>query len=327
MNQAKAPARKHWRNFKNWIGIGKPTPAQLLAASESLTNPAMRVVAPDGFPEVIKERDTKRLLELIETELREKYHTSLQEAGHINIVYPHKDPRLFPYYKNHAEYFVEDLVEALTYTARDTEWRRIDALTELVHLDRSGNQKCDHAMGDNQLYACDPEADPKTPFPLPVGEGKREFFILADWMIEQGTTIANLNSFVTANGGTVLAAVSAGGTSLRQIAPHNNAELIKQAGLRPEFNDASANTGMLPKMALAFARAAKEEGSDMTPQQALDQFEERLNKLGRSVFTMTHNEVGHAINTVTIRGEMQMTFSELLKRLERKAPKPRAPAA
>jgi hypothetical protein len=47
-------------------------------------------------------------------------------------------------------------------------------------------------------------------------------------------------------------------------------------------------------------------------------FEERVNSLGRSVFTMTQHEVGHAIKTVEVRGEMETTFSELLKRLERK---------
>src|SRR5258708_6431207 len=145
------------KSLATWIGVNRPTREQLLAASGSLTNPATRVVAPEGFPPVAG-FDARRLLEVLERELREKYHTSLQEAGHVNIAYPHKDRRLFPFHKNNADFFVEDLVEALTRVAPDIAWRRMDALTELVHLDRSGNQKCDRAMGDGQVYAWNPEA-------------------------------------------------------------------------------------------------------------------------------------------------------------------------
>jgi hypothetical protein len=316
----KPPGLPSLKSLATWIGINRPTRAQLLAASESLTNPDTRVVAPGGFPPVVAGLKTKRFIDILERELREKHQTSLQEAGHINIVYPHKDPRLFPFRGNPANYFVEDLVESLQATAPEIAWRRIDALTELVHLDRSGNQSSDHAMAGRQIYAYDPYIKQDEPFPLPVQGAVKEFFIIADWMVAQGTTVANLNSFITANGGTVLAVASEADVPLQQRPPAYNDALIREAGLRPEFNDAARNTGMLPKLALAFAKAAQKEGRELTPQQAIDLYEERLQPLGRSVFTMTHYEVCHAMKALEVKGEKEMSFSELLKRLENKAP-------
>ena len=110
----------------------------------------------------------------------------------------------------------------------------------------------------------------------------------------------------------------------------NNAE---RAGLRTEFNDVARNTGRVAEMALAFSASALRDGKDISPQQAIDLFEEKLNKVGNSVFAMTDGEASRMIQTVKGSDEKSVPFLQVLRSLDevagtgkKGAPKP-APQA
>ncbi len=314
-----------------WRGKGVPLTAEQLAATAStLTNPAARVEIPADFPRLLLLTDRDRILKALDRELRDKHKTTLNKVGRINIVYPHKHPLKFPRHQNNADKYARDAWYALEGGARQVEWVLGSSLVELVRLDRSEIRTSVHALSGKQEYALYDAAqeNPSLQFGKP-GNDKKEYFLIVDSGFDQGTTLANLMSFITANGGTVLAAAVPNpdaGQLQQQKAFTDNEGLLLETSLRPEFLDASRNTGRLPQMAKAFADSASKSGKDWTPQQALDMFEEKLNKLGNSVFALTDGEAARVIESVSDERYLFHTpFIEMLEQLDKKAATPKAP--
>lgn len=311
-----------WRNAEIVQNVyeAKALAEQIEAASASLTNPDMRVELPAGFPPQLSSSDAKALIKALEAEL-EKHGTTLGEVGHINIAYPHKHPGLYRGHYNSASDVVRGVKADLMIAEPGVAWLPVDGLVERVKLGRSENQTSVHALTAQQVYDIH-APDQKTPLPFgPARDGKKEFFIVVDTGAEQGTTYANMISFILHNGGAVLAAVAgwSAGAHLRQVAPENDTDLRRQAGLKAEFNDASRNTGRLAEMALAFASSARESGKDWTPAQCLEMFEEKLRAAGNSVFAMTNGEAERLINTVNNEYLHPATFVEILDQLDKRA--------
>lgn len=300
-----------------------PTDDALRVTSANLTNPFMRVEISASFPPVIDTDNVFLLLKMIERELGDKHGTTLSDAGRINIVYPRKHPLKFPKHDNTAEFEAMKVWHMLQRAKPEVEWVFGNALNELHKLGRTANQTSIHALTAKQEYVVYDDA-PQQGAPLRLGQpdnGKKEFFIMIDSGFEQGTTMANLLSYIEANGGAVLgAAVSDQKQNTLQQKNtsvfDNNAE---RAGLRAEFNDASRNTGRIAEMALAFAASARQDGLDITPQQAVDMFEQRLNKLGNSVFAMTDGEASRIIRTVKGEDAQTMSFQQVICVLDEKA--------
>lgn len=317
------------RIFKGIINVlatdEKPVPSDdaLRVTSANLTNPFMRVEIPAAFPPVIDTDNQLTLLQMIEKELAEKHGKTLSDAGRINIVYPRKHPLKFPGHDNTAEFEAMKVWHMMQRAKPEVEWVFANSLNELYKLGRTGNQTSIHALTAKQEYVVYEDAAQQGPafrFGQPDND-KKEFFIMIDSGFEQGTTMANLLSFIEANGGAVLGAAVSDqkSNSLQQKNTSifdNNAE---QAGLRAEFNDASRNTGRIAEMALAFSVSSRRDGVELTPQQALDMFEDRLNKLGNSVFAMTDGEAPCMIQTVKGADEKSMSFHQVIRALDEKA--------
>ncbi len=307
-----------------FIGEGKPvalTQDQLAQTSAHLTNPAMRVALPASFPTLLGSDKTYAILEMLRRELKEKHGTTLEEAGRINIVYPRKHPLKFPRHDNTADFAAKKTWHALKRAKPDVEWVFANSLNELERLGRSENQTSIHALTAKQEYVV---YDPMQEAPAfrfgQAGNTKKEFFLMVDSGFEQGTTMANLFSFIEANGGAVLgAAVNQPNHKLQQRDTSVFNDRKNRASLRPEFNDASRNTGRLAQMALAFSDSAKRGGMDLTPQQALDLFEEKLNKVGNTIFAMTDGEASRIIRTVKGTYDKPMSFSNVIRALDAKA--------
>ncbi|MDI1226996.1 MAG: hypothetical protein PSY14_04850 [bacterium] len=297
-----------------------PTDDALRVTSASLTNPATRVEIPALFPPVIDTDNQFTLLQMIEKELGDKHGTTLSEAGRINIVYPRKHPLKFPGHDNTAEFEAMKVWHMLQRAKPEVEWVFANALNELHKLGRTGNQTSVHALTAKQEYVVYDNATQQGAsfrFGQP-GNDKKEFFIMIDSGFEQGTTMANLLNFIEANGGAVLgAAVSDQKSNTLQQKNtsifDNNAE---RAGLRAEFNDVARNTGRVAEMALAFSASALRDGKDISPQQAIDMFEEKLNKVGNSVFAMTDGEASRMIQTVKGSDEKSVPFLQVLRSLD-----------
>lgn len=300
-----------------------PTDDALRATSASLSNPFTRVEISASFPPVIDTDNAFLLLKMIERELGDKHGKTLSEAGRINIVYPRKHPLKFPKHDNTAEFEAMKVWHMLQRAKPEVEWVFGNALNELHKLGRTGNQTSIHALTAKQEYVVYDNA-PQHGAPLRFGQpenDKKEFFIMVDSGFEQGTTMANLLSFIEANGGSVLgAAVS--DQKLNTLQQKNTSifdDNAVRAALRAEFNDASRNTGRIAEMALAFSASARQGGLEITPQQAIDMFEARLNKLGNSVFAMTDGEASRIIRTVTSDDDQAMSFQQLISALDDKA--------
>ncbi len=300
-----------------------PTDDALRVTTASLTNTFIRVEIPASFPPVIDTDNQFTLLQMIEKELGDKHGTTLSEAGRINIVYPRKHPLKFPGHDNTAELEAMKVWHMLQRAKPEVEWVIANALNELHKLGRTGNQTSIHALTAKQEYVVyDNATQQGAVFRFgQAGNNKKEYFIMIDSGFEQGTTMANLLSFIEANGGAVLgAAVS--DQKINTLQQKNTSIFDNnglRAGLRAEFNDASRNIGRLAEMALAFSASAKRDGMDMSPQQALDLFEEKLNKTGNSVFSMTDGEASRVIGTVQGSYDAPLSFRQVIRALDDKA--------
>jgi len=260
-----------------------------------LSNPLKRCEIRKDFPEVIANFKVKKLLKVIDQELI-KHGTSLEKVGHITLVYPHKHPILFPDHHNSAENATIMLKKQLKRLAPQVQWITADAICETLRLNRSKNQTSLYALMTHQIYDIyKPSQKDYLPFINPPHQGK-DFCVIVDRVIEQGTTISDLKNYIEHNGGFVLAASASAlnGTSFAQ-----KKGSFKKTHLSKKFNDASRNTGRLPEMAEAFSKSAKKSSFNWSPKLCMDMFNESLKKHGNSVFALTNNECSELINTVS----------------------------
>ncbi len=164
-----------------------------------------------------------------------------------------------------------------------------------------------HAITAKQAYVVDPDIQPE--FAEQKQALGQNFFIIIDTCVEQGTTIANLMSYIHHNGGIVLAVV-AGLGRLSQV------RIDSPISLKGEFANNTRNTGRLAELAEAFANSAQLCGKDWTPDQCIERFEERLNRHNHTVFALTDGECGRLLNSTNGYLYRQEHFPSLITKLE-----------
>jgi len=306
--------------FRNSLVEGRKLQGHL-PPQGPLENPKKRAEIPADFPQTISPYSPQEALDVIRAELA-KQGTTLEEAGRINLAYPHKHPVLFPQQVNAAEARVEKFRDCMKALAPHVDWVVASALCERVHLNRSGNPSSAHALTGKQVYDIYMPAQ-KDPFPFGEGKAAGEYFVVVDWTIEQGTTIANLMSYIRHNGGTVLMALADQHAPLvqRQTICNDNAA---SANLSAAFNDRSRNGKRLPEMALAFAQCAHRHGHPWSPDDCIAKLDTALQHFGNSVFALTDGECARLIKTVNGSAYPTVPFHKILEQLADKA-KPPAP--
>jgi hypothetical protein len=277
-------------------------------------NPSKRQEIQPDFPRALAPYSGEEALQLITAELSRR-SVDIESVDHINIAYPHKHPGIYPAYHNTAEERAYAFRERMVAVAPQIEWVIAEALVERVRLGRSENQTSFHALTGKQEYDIYLKVQHE-PLPFAHKDRWREFFVIVDNTIEQGTTIANMMSYIRYNGGDVLMAQ---GDHRVHIAQHRDVA-NDMADIGAAFNDVSRNTGRLPELAVAFSYSAKRHGRDWTPKQAIEKFEAAINKYGNSVFALTDGEVQRLIKNVN---GTQESFPSLLEKLEKQAPKPK----
>ncbi len=262
-----------------------------------VTNPPTRREIRPDFPntfDVRLDRSMDSLVSLIENKLSEK-SSSLQNIERVYIVYPQKHPKRFPGYqdKNSGVPFILSLL--LKYHFPKISWPLADSVVETVSLNRSFDQGSFHALTGKQVYEVYEKKrfcslfSSQNPFVTSKGECSNPHFIIFDHVVEQGTTAANMMSFLEHNGGEVLA-----------VASHINPTPLVQKDTRSkypnthlygEFSNPLRNTGRLPELAFAFCSSMKGRYEDYeTPQKCMEAFEKALNGMGHSVFALTDGE-------------------------------------
>ncbi len=288
-------------------------PAVSMTPVRSLSMPKLRLEFPQHFMLETMDfvRDTKEELVLkIDTALQ-KNGFSLDTVGRITIAYPHKDPNLFTDRRggyDAAMSFLEKVSEA----APQVEWLTADALCDTVHLQRMWNgHNSLYTITKSHTYAVRPELQER-PLPfLDPDNKKQEVFIIVDDILEQGTTVANLCSYLTHNGALVLGAAVDGELEILQ----KRYGWDDDVDLKAEFKDANRNTGQLPALARAFTDSALKHGHrEATPDKCLEVFEEALREHGKSVFSLTQAECFRLINTVDTEHE-ETSFPDLLQQM------------
>lgn len=283
--------------------------------SAGLTNPSARMEIPVDFPQAISPYSADEALEVIEREL-DKRGTTLEGAGRINIAYPHKHPGLYPGHHNSAEVRAFAFQERMLKIAPHVDWNVAESLVERVRLGRSENQTSFYALTCKQQFDIYPQGQKDQLYFADKNRG-REFFVIVDSTIEQGTTIVNLMNYIHHNGGDVLMVQGDRHIDIAQKRVVANDNATSQIG--PEFNDIARNSGRLRELATAFSRSASRQGRVISAQDALKQFNDALIPHGNSVFSITDGEAAHLLKDLDTGKEK---FTELVEQLQRTAKKP-----
>jgi|GEM_PF-5248783 len=302
---------------------GKPAPPHPLEippvdVTEMALNP-FRVALPADFPDTFALYHGGRYIVSAIEEALKKHGTSLTEVKRINLAYPHKDPSLFPGHYDNAKRTIDGLEELLSYAAPKTvQFYAVDEMVETVRLGRSEDQSSIHALTARQVYkiADDPQKDKPFHFKNPE-TGQGEFFLVVDGFVEQGTTLANLASYITLQGGTVLGAVT--DNTQRLVQSYSASSRVERALVGERFRDPARNTGRLVQLAESFSKSAARDNIPLSAAKCLDIFEGRLNLFGNSVVALTDGECKRIIDTLENRhyGSTD-SFKDMIEKLDQK---------
>ena len=294
------------------------TAAQLANVERSLTNPDVRVPLRADFPPLLSYDKPDELLEVLTRELA-KCGKTWADAGQVTIIYPSKDTRLFPLHNNGKGVLAGMRTEQALRKAwrrqhggrMPTKVRNCDLIAETSYLNRSNNQDSLHALTKRQQYvARRPWFSKNLPFLSSDYAEKEHFFVIADCFIEQGTTVANLASYITHNGGHVLAAVQSGDRSGMPLVPQNAFGPFEgqHTELKGIFAAAANNRG-LAALGFFLARSAERAGITITRDDALAQVESSSNAYGQSLTALTHAETMKLIQSLQVNA---VTFKQLV---------------
>ena len=253
----------------------------------TLENPPARVAIADDFPKVLDRYEPKECLKALDRQLK-KRGASLGDVGHITIAYPHKTLKDKDYH-NGAHSIAKTLAADLEKHCPHVNWILADAIHETVKLGRSEDQTSLHALKGRQIYAVDPDVQHvRLPFIETSFRPDREFFIVTDGCIEQGTTLANLISYITHNGGDVLAAMARNEVWLQQ----------QESESKIKLQDPSMQKGRIPDLARAFHASARKDRLAVTPDRCVEIIEAGLQACGNSLHALTDGECTRIINSL-----------------------------
>ncbi len=240
----------------------------------TLENPPARLPLPRDMAETIGAFDPEILLERLAEKLRPR-GLLLADLDRINIAYPHKHPDQEGNDKARGE--AEMLRIELKRACKSLEFPLANAIYETVHLCRSENQSSLHALTGKQIYEVAPELQTeRLPF-IEHGHNAPEYFILVDWVMGQGTTLANLASYLTHNGAEIIGA----------IIPGEGGQPIAQRTSCDRY-----------ELARVFQGAAADQCVSYSDGLCLTMLKTALEKHGRSLDTLTHNEFKRLQNSV-----------------------------
>jgi hypothetical protein len=281
------------------------------SSTRVFTNPKIRLPIPVEMPEPALTANMHGIEEMLKHGLAVKGLT-LKDVTRINIAYPHKHPGLFPGHLDAAREVAEKLQKRLGTKYPHIEWRLAHEIYETVHLDRSRHCGYFHAVTGRQEYVV--EYPPETPPPF-AASNSQELFVLADWTMKSGSTMANLMSFIHHNGGYVVGMLTDENYESFKQRNGNGSPRFKEAEARIKlsdvFNDESRNNGRLKELGYELCIESLNEKKPTSPDQCLHRLQKALNACGNSLFSLTDREV---IGLMTAH-----SYTGLLKSLRRVA--------
>lgn len=277
-----------------------------------------RVPLPGDFPDTFGIYEGGRMMVAQIEQALKKQGVPISEVTRINLAYPHKDPTLYPGHYDNAKNTISNLQHVLDDAApKHIQFYVVDEMVETVRLGRSEDQSSIHALTARQVYKIADDPQKEKPFNFKNPEtGKGEFFLVVDGFVEQGTTLANLASYITLQGGTVLGAVT---QNVQRMVQKNTASGIERSLIGERFRDPAMNTGRLVQLAEAFSKSAARDKMDLSAEKCLDIFEGRLNLFGSTVLSLTDGECQRLIDTLEGRhyGSSD-TFKHMIDKMDAK---------
>lgn len=257
-------------------------------AFRTLSNPDARLPLPACLKSAVSYDERDNLVAAVRMGV-DHHGLDWDKLSRLTVAWPQKDPRTK--HINAATGHADKLCAALTTAFPDKQILRADALYETRALGRSEKANMEYTLTARQVFTAD--ADLQTePLPFLTESGAHgEAFILTDWISMQGTTLAALSSFITHNGGHVVAVAL----------PYGGKPLLQQNGYADNPDPRLSNRGQIQPLGAAFKRAAMGNGNyDAAECVAL--FERALRPHGMSLNTLTHHEA------LTLYAEMSSRY-------------------
>ncbi len=307
--------------------------AGIVRASRSLTNPDIRIALPDDFPPIVPFRKSGAVLNMLTQELARRGKT-IDDIGTLTFAYPHKNPDIHPGHRDiakeaivDASYFLANAYryamqekhggEPEDYSALPFKLQIAHALCEDVHLGRSEDQSSMHALTSRQIYTVNEKLqDAPLDFIDPAKQDKPHYVVLVDGSVEQGTTLANLASYIMHNGGDVLFA-TAGYLWTEFLVPKRDTDELPEAAARLTATFArAAHKAAMADIGCALMYAIRRDKGEQIHtndiNEALGAVEATLNKNGHSLFALTHSEAERLVKSL-YRGDL--SFAELTQQV------------
>lgn len=298
-------------------------PEQRQSGDGHIVTPRYRRELRPDFPEIVhcvpslgltSHESLAKLIETVQGELK-RDGMRLKDLERLNIAYQQKDPDLFPGHENKAEHEAISLKDLLAAQLPGRTKAAVDAsIVETVHLNRSTHHSALHALTGRQIYNI---RDDLGTAPLLADKNSTAvpYYIIIDRTIEQGTTMANMISFIEHQGGRVLAVAGAGTQYLAQRDlrdPHDDINLSRA------FTTPARNTGRLAGMATILARE-NDWPEATTPQNCLEALDRALQRHGGSLYALTDGECQAIMETVGKVGSRN-NFPNFIEQLHKRCP-------
>lgn len=268
------------------------------AAFRTLSNPDARLPLPACLKTAVSYTEKDNLIAAVRVGL-DHHGIDYKTLSRLTVAWPQKDPRTK--HINDAASHADELCRALADAFPGKDILRADALYETRHLGRSERADMQYTLTARQSFAVDPDLQ-KTPLPFITDDGARgEAFVLTDWISMQGTTLAALSSYITHNGGHVVAVAL----------PYGGKPLLQQNDRSGTYDRALPDRGQIQSLASTFRAAAAGNGN-YTGAECVALFDRALRLHGLSLDTLTNGEA------LSLRSEMTsryVSFSSFVEKL------------
>ncbi len=296
-------------------------------------NPAFRVPFPDDFPPLFLTTADACTLKKTVTESLNRCGMDPRRVRKIGVAYPHKHPSDMSH-SNSAYAVARDFTQKMNTAYGRELFVPAHAIYDTRKLWRAFEQSSHHALTAGQIYEVDASVQhPPLPF-LHKVDPRSRCFVIVDSFVEQGTTLANLYSFLTANGGVVLAAGAddVHGRSSRFLAQQNTParDYGRGAGMM-DMNDVlkdlpdNLQTGRIPELAQAFVASARLYKKDWTPRECAEKFAAAIAPYGLTLHSLTDGECTRLVDAVMGGHHTKASFPALLEKLRTASEPPRMP--
>lgn len=241
-----------------------------------LTNPKKRLPLPECAGRTVSYKEKEELEKAVRYGV-ESHGLSFADTPRLNVAWPQKHQS--KQHANAATGHAVKLYQALTDIFPDKDIMFAEGIYETTDLGRSEKSNMLYTLTARNEFSADPAQQTQfLPFLTPQG-AKSEVFVLTDWTVMQGATMANLASFITHNGGHVAA-----------IAPSYSGKAIQQERFPAEtYERGVPRRGQIPLLASAFKTACT-RGCDYTAEECVELFDHALSFNGLSLDTLTNGE-------------------------------------